>query len=132
MRPFFGIRQPREVIQIERSATFRSYLSKFHLVPTVHSVDDVTFLSDAHRFVRDYAMDDFFVFRLWPASHSTATPINGMPNIIISIGPLFEIKKRACVSGENRRDVLQCARITDLSNSLAKRPQRFCRDCSQA
>jgi hypothetical protein len=55
-----------------------------------------------------------------------------MPDIIIGIGARLEVEKRARISGEHCGDVLQCARISDLSNSLAKRPQRFCRNRAHA
>ena len=54
-----------------------------------------------------------------------------MPDVVISIGALLEVEKRARISAEHRGDVLQCARVTDLSNSLAKRPQSFSRDRTQ-
>jgi hypothetical protein len=55
-----------------------------------------------------------------------------MPDVVVAVGTLFKVQKRARISGKNRGDVLQCARITNLSNSLAKRPQRFSRDSTQA
>src|SRR5947207_15648575 len=71
-------RQPHKLIEIKRATTFGSHFSKFDLVPAVHPIYLIAFLSNPHRFARDHAMDDFFVFRSRPTSHSAATPINSM------------------------------------------------------
>ena len=42
---------------------------------------------------RDHAMDNFFVFRSWPTSHSAATPINSMPDVVIGVGAFLEVEK---------------------------------------
>src|SRR5262249_49228106 len=131
-RWFFCSRHPHELIEIEPTATLGSHFSKFDLVPAVHPIYLIAFLSDTHRFPRDYAMDDLFVFGPWPVSHSAATPIDSVPNVIIGVGALFEVEKRARIAGEYRGDVLQCTRITDLSNSLAKRLQGFTRNRTHA
>ena len=86
-------RQPHELIEIKRAATFGSHFSKFDLVPAVHPIYLIAFLSNTHRFARDHAMNDLFVFGPWPASHSAATPINSMPDVVISVGALLEVEK---------------------------------------
>ena len=86
-------RQPHKLIEIKRAATFGSHFSKFDLIPAVHPIYLIAFLSNTHRFARDHAMNDFFVFGSWPASHSAATPINSMPDVVISVGPLLEVEK---------------------------------------
>src|SRR5205809_7094961 len=86
-------RQPHELIEIKCTATFGSHFSKFDLIPAVHPIYLIAFLSNTHRFVRDHAMDNFFVFRSWPASHSAPTPINSMPDVVISVGALLEVEK---------------------------------------
>src|ERR1700758_1541977 len=105
----FCSRQPHEFIKIKRAASFGSHLPEFHLVPAVHSIYLIAFLSNTHRFARDHAMDDSFVFGPRPASHPTATPINSMPDVVIGVGTLLEVEKRARTSGEHRGDMLQCA-----------------------
>src|SRR6188472_387767 len=114
--------QSHKLIEIKRAAPFGSHLSKFDLVPAVHSIYLIAFLSNTHRFARDHTMNDLFIFGPWPAPHSAATPINSMPDIVVNVRALFEVEERARISGEHRADVVQCARITDVSNSLAKWP----------
>jgi hypothetical protein len=55
-----------------------------------------------------------------------------MPDIVVNVRALFEVEERARISGEHRADVVQSARITDLSNSLSNRPQSFSRNRTQA
>src|SRR5438552_45183 len=86
-------RQPHKLIEIKRATTFGSHFSKFDLIPAVHPIYLIAFLSDTHRFARDHAMDDFFVFGSWPASHSAPTPINSMPDVVVSVGALLEVEK---------------------------------------
>ena len=90
---FLRSRHPHKLIEIKRAATFGSHFSKFDLIPAVHPIYPIAFLSNTHRFVRDNAMNDFFVFGSWPASHSAATPINSMPDVVISVGALLEVEK---------------------------------------
>src|SRR3954451_17379245 len=85
--------QLHKLIEIKRAATFGSHFSKFDFIPTVHPIYPIAFLSNTHWFARDHAMDDLFIFGPWPALHSAATPINSMPDIVISVGALLEIEK---------------------------------------
>src|SRR5438132_666039 len=115
-----------------RPALSRSRFPKNDLIPAVHSLDPVTFLPEAHRFACDHAVDDFFVSRAGPLPHPAAAPINHTPGVIISFGAFREIEKRARISSENRDDVLECCRIAQALNLLAKWRHDFCRDCAEA
>ena len=64
--------------------------------------------------------------------HPAAAPINHTPGIIISFGAFWEIEKRARISSENRSDVLECWRIAQALNLLAKWRYDFCSDCAEA
>src|SRR5947207_13174283 len=76
-------RQPHELIEIKRAATFGSHFSKFDLVPTIHPIYLIAFLPDTHRFARYHAMDDTFVLGPCPISHSAATTIISVPHFDI-------------------------------------------------
>src|SRR5262249_27052711 len=89
----FRSRPPHKLIKIKRAATFGSDFSKFDLVPAVHPIHLVAFLSDAHRCACDHAMDDLFVPGLWPTSHSAAAPINSVPDVVIGVGAFLEVEK---------------------------------------
>src|SRR5690242_8883201 len=65
----FSIRQPHKLIEVEHAAAFRPHFAKLDLVPAIHPMCLIPLLSDAHRFARNHAMNDLFVFGTPPASH---------------------------------------------------------------
>ena len=85
--------QPYELVEIESLAPLRPHFPKIDVIPAVHSFHAITFLPDAYRLACDDAMDNFLISRARPSPHPAPPPVNCMPNVIIRLGALREIKQ---------------------------------------
>ena len=86
-------RQPNELVEIESLAPLRPHFLEVDVIPAVHSFHAITFLPNAYRLACYDAMDNFFISRTRPAPHPAPSPVNCMPNVIIHLGALREIKQ---------------------------------------
>jgi len=111
-------RQPHKLIEIKCAATFVPTSRNSNLIPGRSSdLPDSVFV-DTHRFARDHAMNDLFVFGTVASVAFAATQSIPCPTRHKRRGR-FSKSEVTRISGDTRGDVLQCPRITDLSNSLA-------------
>ena len=85
--------QPHKLIEIESLTPFRPHFPEIDVIPAVHSFHAITFLSNAYRLAGYDAMDNFLVSRTRPAPHPAPAPVNCMPNVVIRLGALGEIKE---------------------------------------
>src|SRR5206468_4936306 len=121
-----------QFVKIKCPTPIRSNFSKIDLIPPVHSDHSVAFFPDAHRFAHDHPVDNFLVFGAGPASLPAPSPIDPLPDIVVSFRTLLKVEKGARVSSENCGNVLRRAQIANLSNAPPKRDQSFRRNCTQA
>src|ERR1700730_19440620 len=77
-------------------------------------------------------MNNFLVFGACRSLLPAASPIDPLPNVVVSFRRFLKVEKRARVSSENCGNVLCRAQIANLSNAPPKRDQSFRRDCTQA
>jgi len=84
--------QPYELVEIESLAPLRPHFPEVDVIPAVHSFHAITFLPNAYRLACYDAMDNFFISRTRPSPHPAPSPVNCMPNVIIRLGALREIK----------------------------------------
>ena len=84
--------QPYELVEIESLAPLRPNFPEIDVIPAVHSFHAITFLPNAYRLACYYTMDNFLISRTRPSPHPAPSPVNCMPNVIIRLGALWEIK----------------------------------------
>ena len=85
--------QPYELVEIESLAPLRPHFPEIDMIPAVHSFHAITFLPNAYRLACYDAMDNFFISRTGPSPHPASSPVNCVANVIIRLGPLWEIKQ---------------------------------------
>ena len=85
--------QAYELVEIEGLAPLRPHFPEIDVIPAVHSFHAITFLPNAYRLACYYTMDNFLISRTRPAPHPASSPVDCMANVIIRLGPLWEIKQ---------------------------------------